>query len=372
MPQISIGQVENLEDLVRDLKRIQEIAHEECSVMMARAEAKVTEVEEETRHSQMLLEEAENALREAQQVLEEAEQRLQEAENRLNEAEAQLSACEAGGDYDEDGNFIPPDCSWEEGAVSSAEAELSEANSACTQAREKEAEAQERQRRMQNRLELARETLSKARELLASLTAQIRARLGAIDSLVQTGVSRLSRAKAALDAYLAINRVAGMFYKWLHPQQSPNHHASPAHNAPHANKHAGPAPQSPQAPQAKKPAPPPPKELNVRLNLPPDQVKEFLEYLSYRDLSFREKAASFSKEFAAAKGPAERKLILDKARKFFSEAIAEKIAEYGLRPFGDVKVDDKIRPQKVEMDEDCWKVIFGKGEQDDDEEEGAE
>ena len=92
-----------------------------------------------------------------------------------------------------------------------------------------------------------------------------------------------------------------------------------------------------------------------------------MQYLSHRDPSFREKAAAFSKEFAAAKGPAERKLVLDKAREYFSGVIAEKITEYELRPLGDVKFDTLILPKKFDLDEACWKVITGNGDQEDNE-----
>jgi hypothetical protein len=155
--------------------------------------------------------------------------------------------------------------------------------------------------------------------------------------LVQIGSSRLAHAKAALDAYLSSNPDAKAFYDWLYWKKEPNQPVTP-------------------------------KDLHDRFNLSPGQLQEFLQYLSYRNPAFREKIAAYRRELANAQGPAERKLVQDKIRKNFSGLLAEKLAEYALRPLGNVKVheskatkDGKITIIDIVVENLNNPVILGRG-----------
>jgi hypothetical protein len=337
MPQVSIGQVEILDELVRYIQTAYEQVQERCSFMAGKVVEKTNEAEDEARDSQRFLEEAEEALREALRELEEAERRLGNAEATLSDAEGALSDCEAGGDYDEEGDYIPPSCSLEESDVAVAEEEVSEAEQSLVQTREKTVFAEEKQRLMQNRLELANETLSKARAIQESIIEQSKSHLQNIAGLVQTGSSRLAHAKAALDAYLVSNLDTNAFYGWIHWKKDTNQPITP-------------------------------QDIHDRFNLSPGQLKEYLQYLSYRDPAVREKIAAYRRELTNAQGPAERKLVQDKIRKNFSGSLAEKLAEYALKSFGNVKVhvskttkDGKVTIIDIVVEDLNNPVILGRG-----------
>jgi hypothetical protein len=156
-------------------------------------------------------------------------------------------------------------------------------------------------------------------------------------SLVQTGTSRLAHAKAALDAYLASNPDAKTFYDWLHWKKETNQPVTP-------------------------------KDLHDRFNLSSGQLKEFLQYLSYRDPAFRDRIAVYRRELDNAQGPAERKLVQDKIRKNFSGLLAEKIAGYASKPLGKVKNhvsrttrDEKVTIIDIVVEDLNNPVILGKG-----------
>ena len=58
MAQVSIGQVENLEDLVRELQSVREALEAACREQIAVAEQKCAEAREEAQHSASMLESA--------------------------------------------------------------------------------------------------------------------------------------------------------------------------------------------------------------------------------------------------------------------------------------------------------------------------
>ena len=98
MSQVSIGQVETLEDLVRGLGSVREALETACREQIGAAEGKCAETQEETQNSENMLESAFQAEQEAQQMVEEAQTNLQSAENALGTAESALSALEDDSD----------------------------------------------------------------------------------------------------------------------------------------------------------------------------------------------------------------------------------------------------------------------------------
>ena len=91
MPQVSVGQVENLQDLVRGLLTIREELQSICKEQIELSEKQFTETGDEATNSQSMLHEAIRVEDAAHLVLAEAQQNLEAAESELNSAESALS-----------------------------------------------------------------------------------------------------------------------------------------------------------------------------------------------------------------------------------------------------------------------------------------
>jgi hypothetical protein len=339
MPQVSIGQVENLEGTICNLNDCLEQARDECQNLIVNAEAKILETEQEVQNSNRLLAEAEEATQQAQKQLEQADQQMSEAELQLSDAQTNLSSCEASGSYGDDGDFIPPDCSGEMEDVSAAETGVDEARNALSEAEYAYEKAEARKQCMTDRLEMATRTAAQAQALAEATVAESNARLQAMESLVQTGAARLVRAQEALEAYLAANSEAKALSDWLHWQ-------------PRAN------------------TPVMPQDIHDRLNLSPTQQRLLLGYWADRDPSFRARLAGYREEIAIAKGPAEQQAVQLKMRKNLSGLFAEKLVETAFAPLGEkitvhvskTTADGRVTIIDMVVDDLKAPLILGKGE----------
>jgi len=311
MAYVSVGQVENLEDAIAALHSTYQALERECQAKLEQVAAKVDEAQQEAKNSALMLEEACQAELEKEQVLEQAQAHLASAQAELSAACAALSACEASGSYDDEGNYEPPYCSGEESDVSSAEASVAQAEEAVETAAAELEQAKDHRMQMEQRNDLAGQRLSMATQLEETVQAECAARLSNATSLWETGIARLEQAKSALDAYLATNPPAAEFYSWL--KWSPKNNVSVT-----------------------------PAELNARLNMSPEQLRYFIEYLADRDPAFRTKIADYRQELEAAKGPAEKHVVQLKIRRNMSGLYGEKIVEYALSPLGQ-KVNTQSR-----------------------------
>ena len=77
MAQVSIGQVENLEELARGLLSVREALESACREQVAKAESKSVEASQELQQSQNMLESAIQAEMEVQQAVADARQNLE-------------------------------------------------------------------------------------------------------------------------------------------------------------------------------------------------------------------------------------------------------------------------------------------------------
>ena len=111
MAQVSIGKVENLEELVHGLLSMREALESSCREQIIVAERKCAEAREEAKSSEHMLEDAIRQEQAAKQEVDSAQQALDSSQSSLASAHSSLSSCLAQPN-DEDGTG--PDCSSEE------------------------------------------------------------------------------------------------------------------------------------------------------------------------------------------------------------------------------------------------------------------
>lgn len=300
MPQVSIGQVENLEDLVRGLESVRDALESACREQIAAAEAKCAEAREETANSESMLESACQAEQEAQQALDDAQQNLASAEDALSAAESALSACEAQ-PCDEDGH--EPDCSGEAAAVTEAQAAVAGAQASVVVAQAALQQATEIRQQMEQRVEFAKQALAMAEQVLDQAQHECASRMSAVCNAVETGKARLAAAQQALEAYLATNPPAAQFYSWLHWHPEPGKPVTP-------------------------------DVLRDRMNLSAEQQRLLQAYLYDRNTAYRSLVDKYRGEWASAKGDVERNMVNRNARIHLSGEFAEQMARYALAPLG--------------------------------------
>ena len=93
MALVSIGQVENLEDLVRDLQAVHEALEASCRAQVALAEHKYEDAQNASWHSESLLDDAMQQELDAGQASEDAQQAVDTAYASLDAAESSLARC---------------------------------------------------------------------------------------------------------------------------------------------------------------------------------------------------------------------------------------------------------------------------------------
>jgi exonuclease VII small subunit len=337
MAQVSIGQVENLEDLIRGLESVRESLETACRAQVAVAERQCAEAREETRNSESMLEQSAQAEQSAQQALAEAQQTLASAENALSAAQSALSVCEAQ-PPDEDGR--EPNCSGEEADVANAESAFHEAQAAVETAQMELDNAVENRQRMEHRLDLSKQALAMAEKTLEHVQQECASRLNTVCSAIETGKARLAAAHSALDAYLATNPTAAHFHEWLywHPE-----------------------PGKPITPDV----------IRDRMNISRDQQRLLQEYLYDRNPAYRNMVDKYRGDWTTAKGDVERNIVNRNARIHLSGEYAEQLARHALAPLGgDIEtqgrtlVGDEGRYTKTDLVVTDLRVpvILGRGE----------
>ena len=303
MTQVSVGQVENIEDAVWALQSAYDAMESACAAEIAAARSRMAEAQNAADECAMEFNLAVDAEREAQSRLERARNRLSSAQNRLFSARSSLAACQASGSYDTEGNYEPPDCSSEEAEADAAESAAEEASEAVCAAEESFISAKEYRMAKEQRNELARHCLSVATQVAETVQAECAARLARAASLVETGKARLRQAQEALNAYLESNPQAAEFHSWIKWSPEPNLAITPA-------------------------------DLHARLNLSTEKQRYFFEYLSDRDPAFRAKVAMYREQLGAARGPAEKHAVQLKMRRNLSGYYGEKVVEQAFSPLG--------------------------------------
>ena len=296
MAQVSIGQVENLEDLLRGLLSVREALESACREQVAKAESKPVEASEELQQSENMLESAIQAEMEAQQAVVDARQNLESAEAKLSAANSALSACEAQGES--------PDCSSEESDVADAEAAVEQAQAELEQAQQDLTMAKENHQAMEQRIGHASQAFAMAEQAMEQSRAECGARFAAVSQFVDVATGRLTAAQQALNAYLETNPPASQFHSWLH--------WNPA-------QYGGPIT---------------PDILRDRMNLSAEQRVLLQEYLFDRNPAYRGLVDKYRGEWAASKGDAERNIVARKTRIHLSGEFGEQMARHALAPLG--------------------------------------
>lgn len=338
MPQVSVGQVENLEDLVRGLLSAREALESACREQVAAAERQSAAARDEAACSEGMLEEASRAEEAAQQLLVEAQQNLESAESSLSAAESELAACEA---QPPDKNGNGPHCSGEAAVVAEAQAVVEAVEEVLREAVAALEHAKEGRQRMGGRVELARQASAIAERALEESKAECAARFAAVDQSVDVAAGRLSAAQEALNAYLATTPSAAQFHAWLH--WNPAQHGAPVT----------------------------PDALRDRMNLSAEQRTLLQEYLYDRNPTYRGLVDKYRGEWANAKGDVERNIVDRKVRINLSGEFAEQLARYALAPLGGhietqgrTFVGDKGRYTKTDLIVRDLRVpvVWGRGE----------
>ena len=296
MAQVSIGQVENLEDLLRGLLAVREALESACREQVAKAESKPVEASEELYQSENILESAMQAEVLAQQAVADAQQNLGSAEATLIAANSALSACEAQGES--------PDCSSEESDVADAEAAVEQAQAELEQAQQDLTMAKENHQAMEQRIGHAKQAFAMAEQAMEQSRAECASRPAVVSQSVDLATGRLTAAQQALNAYLTTNPFAAQFHSWLN--WNPAQHSSPIT----------------------------PDILRDRMNLSAEQRSLLQEYLFDRNPAYRGLVDKYRGEWAASKGDAERNIVARKVRIHLSGKFAEQITQHALAPLG--------------------------------------
>ena len=301
MAQVSIGKVENLEELVHGLLSMREALESSCREQIIVAERKCDEAREEAMSSEHMLEDAIRQEQAAKQEVDSAQQALDSSQSSLASAHSSLSSCLAQPN-DEDGTG--PDCSSEESSVAEAEVAVEQAQGMLEQAEAGLELATENHQAMDRRVDLAKQAQAMAEQILEQVQQECHVRLATVDQTIEIGTARLNAAQQALDAYLSINPPAADFHTWL--KWNPTQHAGPIT----------------------------PDTLRDRMNLSTEQRRMFQEYLYDRNPAYRRKVDAHRSEWATARGEIERNIVARKTRIHLSGEFAEQIARHALAPLG--------------------------------------
>lgn len=301
MAQVSIGRVENLEELVHGLLSMHEALESSCREQIAVAESKCGEAREETQNSDNMLESAIQQEQAAQQRLDETQETLESAKDALSTAQSILSACVARPN-DEDGTHL--DCSCEESDVAEMEAAVDQAQADLEQAQTGLEQAKENHQAMEQRIDRAKQALAIAEQSLEQSLVECAVRLATVSQFVDVATGRLAAAQQALNAYFATNPSAAQFYTWL--KWNPTQHAGPIT----------------------------PDTLRDRMNLSPEQQRVFQEYLYDRNPAYRRLVDKYRDKWVVARGDAERNIVARQARIHLSGEFAEQMARHALAPLG--------------------------------------
>lgn len=301
MAQVSIGQVENLEDLLRGLYSVRASLEVACHAQVAGAALTCQEARDETSRSETMLEQALQQEQAAQQAVEDAEQTLDACEHALDGAESALSACLA---YPVAEDEAAPDCTSDHAAVAHAQATVEQARSALAQTKAEFERATAHRQSMEQRADLVKQAQAMAEQLVEQVQLECNVRLATVDQSIELGAARVQAAQQALNAYLETTPPAAQFHAWL--KWDPTLHGAPIT----------------------------PDTLRERMNLSSEHRQMLQQYLYERNPAYRTQVDKYRTQWAAAQGDAERNIVARKARIHLSGEFGEQIARHALAPLG--------------------------------------
>jgi hypothetical protein len=294
MSQVSVGQIENLQDLILDLQSVQEALEGACREQIHAAEEKQIEACDELKTSENMLDSAKVREYAAYEALEMAQQHLVVCQEALQAAHAALAVCSVN----------PVALAAAEAAVIAAEAAVTTAEAAVVGAEAACALAVTNRQTMEMRVNLATFVVTEAQKLFLETQQECNGRLLSVQQSVMVGTSRLNTAQQALYAYHSTNLPTAEFHAWLKWNPAQNGH------------------------------PVTPDTLRDRMNLSSEQRRLFQEYLYDRNPAYRKQVDKYRIQWATAKGDAERNIVARRARIHLSGEFGEQIARHALAPLG--------------------------------------
>lgn len=310
MAQVSVADVDNLQDAYNDLARSYSVAQESFNKDASELSQIYESAEQDLNDATIAQENTQATVDQVQQELDLLQTELVAAETELAEAEADLAAAKMMGSYDANGNWVPADTSAEEVAVAKAEAHVKEVKEQHNLTKEKLELAQKKLSICIERVEMTKETYVIASQHLETFISTQQAHLASIENKVSVAHARLTHAQEALNQYLAGFPAAASFEKWIHWQ--------------------------PAAGQVVKP-----EVIHDRLNLSKEQQQLFAEYLYQRDPAYRNRIDTYRERYNAAQGPAEKQAVLIQASRGGSGDYAEKLISHAFQPLGTVSTQDR-------------------------------
>jgi hypothetical protein len=284
MAQVSVGQIENLEDLIRGLESVREALDTACREEIEAATRRCAEAKEEVHKSESMLEQARQKENEARHANDEAQQDLDRAENELNTL---MLSCVV---------VIAVAVAAAEAAVLAAAAIVAITLAALT-------ESTGKRQQLEQRVDLAKQALASAEQALDQVQQECTIRMSEVENSIDVGKTRLSNACRALDAYMANNQPLAQFHEWL--QWNPQYDKAIT-----------------------------PDVIRDRMNLSGEQQQLLQEYLYERNPAYRNMVDKYRGEWSAADGDVERNIVSRDARIHLSGEYQEQLARYALAPLG--------------------------------------
>lgn len=301
MAQVSIGQVECLEELARGLVSVREALDNACREQVAVAEGKCGEAREEALNGQSMLEITIQQEQMTQQAVQHAHQNVKCSQSALSAANSALSAC-ATQSIDEDGGH--PNCFSEEFDIADAEAAAERAEAELTLAQADLEQAKENNQLMEQRVECTKQALAIAEQVLEQSRTECAVRLTTVLQSVDLATRKLTAAQQALDAYLATNPLASQFHAWL--KWNPVQYGGPIT----------------------------PDTLRDRMNFSAEQLGLLQEYLYDRIPAYRGLVNKYRCQWEIARGDVERNVVARKTRIHLSGEFAEQMTRHAIAPLG--------------------------------------
>jgi len=284
MAQVSVGQIENLEDLIKGLESVREALDAACREEIEAATRQCAEAKEEVQISQNMLEQARQEENEAQHAYDEAQQDLNRAEKELNELLLAGTIALAV-------------------AIGAAEAAVLVAAAVVAKALAELTKCTANRNHLEQRVDLAKQASASAEQVLDQVGQECTIRMSEVENSIDIGKARLSNACRTLNAYMTNNQPLAQFHEWLHWNPPQEKAITPV-------------------------------VIRDRLNLLDEQQQLFQEYLYERNPAYRNLVDKYRGEWATADGDVERNIVSRKARIHLSGKYQEQLAQHALAPLG--------------------------------------
>lgn len=303
MAQVSVADIDLFDEtqalLESCLSVLNEYQSQELNVLHELQET----VEQEVNAAEHDLEAAIEEVNQLQALLESLQLQLESAQAQLAMLQAELAMASMDPEADTSGI---------EAEIEAVEAQIEELNQRIEETQQKLEKAIAWKEKCQARLELAQQTFQSINQHLSDFEGRTNSCVSSVSQNVETSQARLSAATQILNDYLATNLSAQAFADFIHRQYDPGKLITPA-------------------------------DLGKSLNLPPDQLNQYVRYLYQTDPTFRIKVNDYRERFKNANGENEKLKVLVQAKRGGSGALAENLVGQAFKPLGDVSMQNSTK-----------------------------